>query len=369
MHEGALSREELQTWVRNRYYYQTRIPLKDGLILAKSGDPAFRRDWIAAHPRPRRRAPGRGRPRAVARPRRGRRPATARRVERCEACCPACARPATTTCASSRAATCWSGGGVAHRAVRGRPHGRAPRRLRAALSLGGRAGLRYFRSRTSQAPRDARFGLRLGAGARRSGDDQQQRCVAALEQKCEILWRLLDAVQTRPAPAAPRGPRPARQDPRDGAHHSWSARTRGAHQPERPRSWTLCDGSAAPTPSRASCGAGTPRCPASRPTCTTSSTRWSARRAGGAAMSAPRPWNLVAELTYRCPLRCVYCSNPLDWRRCRDALDAAAWAACSPRPRSWACSTWGSPAASRPPGRTSARSSPAPTPPGSTPIS
>jgi pyrroloquinoline quinone biosynthesis protein E len=42
-------------------------------------------------------------------------------------------------------------------------------------------------------------------------------------------------------------------------------------------------------------------------------------------MSAPRPWNLVAELTYRCPLRCAYCSNPLDWTERRDALDAAAW--------------------------------------------
>jgi pyrroloquinoline quinone biosynthesis protein E len=43
---------------------------------------------------------------------------------------------------------------------------------------------------------------------------------------------------------------------------------------------------------------------------------------GGAA---PRPYNLVAELTYRCPLRCVYCSNPLGWRDVPDALDGAAW--------------------------------------------
>jgi pyrroloquinoline quinone biosynthesis protein E len=42
-------------------------------------------------------------------------------------------------------------------------------------------------------------------------------------------------------------------------------------------------------------------------------------------VSAPRPWNLVAELTYRCPLRCVYCSNPLDFARVSDALDAPAW--------------------------------------------
>ncbi|HTY18026.1 MAG TPA: pyrroloquinoline quinone biosynthesis protein PqqE [Myxococcota bacterium] len=43
-------------------------------------------------------------------------------------------------------------------------------------------------------------------------------------------------------------------------------------------------------------------------------------------MGAPRPWNLIAELTYRCPLRCPYCSNPLDHAAIRDGLDADAWA-------------------------------------------
>jgi PqqA peptide cyclase len=38
-----------------------------------------------------------------------------------------------------------------------------------------------------------------------------------------------------------------------------------------------------------------------------------------------RPYTLVAELTYRCPLRCVYCSNPLDYARHREELDTATW--------------------------------------------
>ena len=46
MHQGKLSREQLQQWVLNRYYYQTRIPIKDAIILSKSEDPAFRRAWI-----------------------------------------------------------------------------------------------------------------------------------------------------------------------------------------------------------------------------------------------------------------------------------------------------------------------------------
>jgi len=40
---------------------------------------------------------------------------------------------------------------------------------------------------------------------------------------------------------------------------------------------------------------------------------------------APRIWNLIAELTYRCPLRCPYCSNPERFAQIRDGLDADAW--------------------------------------------
>jgi pyrroloquinoline-quinone synthase len=45
MHEGTLTREQLQQWVLNRYYYQTRIPIKDAVIVSKSEDPEFRRAW------------------------------------------------------------------------------------------------------------------------------------------------------------------------------------------------------------------------------------------------------------------------------------------------------------------------------------
>lgn len=46
MHEGKLTKLQLQQWVLNRYYYQTRIPIKDAIIMSKSEDPAFRRMWI-----------------------------------------------------------------------------------------------------------------------------------------------------------------------------------------------------------------------------------------------------------------------------------------------------------------------------------
>jgi pyrroloquinoline-quinone synthase len=46
MHAGTLTRAQIQAWVQNRFYYQTRIPIKDAIILSKSEDSAFRRSWM-----------------------------------------------------------------------------------------------------------------------------------------------------------------------------------------------------------------------------------------------------------------------------------------------------------------------------------
>lgn len=45
MHEGRLTREQLQAWALNRYYYQSSIPIKDAIILSRGTDPDFRRAW------------------------------------------------------------------------------------------------------------------------------------------------------------------------------------------------------------------------------------------------------------------------------------------------------------------------------------
>jgi pyrroloquinoline-quinone synthase len=45
MHEGQLTRGQLQAWALNRYYYQSIIPMKDSIILSRSDDPDFRRTW------------------------------------------------------------------------------------------------------------------------------------------------------------------------------------------------------------------------------------------------------------------------------------------------------------------------------------
>jgi len=46
MHEGRLSREQVQGWVANRFYYQTAIPVKDAAILANCPERDVRRHWV-----------------------------------------------------------------------------------------------------------------------------------------------------------------------------------------------------------------------------------------------------------------------------------------------------------------------------------
>jgi pyrroloquinoline-quinone synthase len=46
MAEGQLTREQLQGWVVNRFYYQISIPLKDAAILSNCDNREIRREWI-----------------------------------------------------------------------------------------------------------------------------------------------------------------------------------------------------------------------------------------------------------------------------------------------------------------------------------
>jgi pyrroloquinoline-quinone synthase/pyrroloquinoline quinone biosynthesis protein D len=45
LHAGKLSQPQVQAWALNRYYYQSRIPLKDALIVSRLPDAASRRIW------------------------------------------------------------------------------------------------------------------------------------------------------------------------------------------------------------------------------------------------------------------------------------------------------------------------------------
>ena len=46
MNGGGLTREQVQGWVYNRYYYQLSIPLKDAALMSNCPDREVRREWI-----------------------------------------------------------------------------------------------------------------------------------------------------------------------------------------------------------------------------------------------------------------------------------------------------------------------------------
>jgi len=215
MHAGTLTKEEIRTWVANRYYYQTRIPIKDGLILAKSPDAGFRRDWVQRiHDHDGAKAGEGGLELWL-------RLAEAVGLDRAEveglsrvlpgvrAACDDYVRFVEShdllESVASSLTELFAGDLMRVRIAAFERH----------YPWVDPEGLRYFRTRTEQAPRDARSGLDFVLRHARTPEDQD-RCAAALETKCGILWRLLDAVEA--AHARPRLSPHARlrDDPRSG---------------------------------------------------------------------------------------------------------------------------------------------------------
>jgi coenzyme PQQ biosynthesis protein C len=192
MHEGKLTCGQLQAWALNRYYYQSRIPIKDATILARSEDAEFRRAWRkrifdhdgdGTHPGGIEKwlrlveATGLTRDQAL----------------RGDAILPAVryavdaylelVRSATFLEAVASSLTeLFSGKLIALRMD-------ALRRYYPWLS----GGLDYFQGRLTQAPEDADFALAWVVKHARTRE-QQELALAALRAKCNILWAQLDAL-------------------------------------------------------------------------------------------------------------------------------------------------------------------------------
>lgn len=45
LHSGQCELDEVRAWVINRFYYQSRIPMKDAAFLSRCADPDLRRAW------------------------------------------------------------------------------------------------------------------------------------------------------------------------------------------------------------------------------------------------------------------------------------------------------------------------------------
>ncbi len=60
LHSGQCTPDQVRAWVINRYYYQSRIPMKDAAFMSRVSDPDLRRAWRSRIEDHDGRAPGEG---------------------------------------------------------------------------------------------------------------------------------------------------------------------------------------------------------------------------------------------------------------------------------------------------------------------
>lgn len=192
MHDGKLSRGQLQAWVLNRYCYQSVIPIKDAIILSRSDDSKFRQVWrkrIVDHDgdgvnqggiaKWLKLAEAAGLDPQVVASKKGVLPATVYAVK--EYLNLVRTRPLLEAVASSLTEL-FSRDLIALRMDRIQQH-------YAWLS----GGLAYFEARLDQAPEDAAFAIQYVYEHARNREEQE-RAIQALRDKCDILWAQLDAL-------------------------------------------------------------------------------------------------------------------------------------------------------------------------------
>ncbi|MCU1308184.1 MAG: Pyrroloquinoline-quinone synthase [Acidobacteriaceae bacterium] len=194
MHDGLLTAGQLQAWALNRYYYQSRIPIKDAIILSRSDDMDFRRAWrqrIIDHDGDNGNPGSAGIDRWI-------RLAEASGLERqrvidCREVLPGVRYAVDSYLAlvsngslleavASSLTEMFAGKLIALRMDRIRKH-------YPWLS----DGLGYFENRISQAPRDAEFAFEYVI-AHAPTRAEQELAISALVRKCELLWAQLDAI-------------------------------------------------------------------------------------------------------------------------------------------------------------------------------
>jgi pyrroloquinoline-quinone synthase len=193
LHSGGCTREQVQAWALNRYYYQCSIPRKDSLIVGRFPDTESRRAWrqrLVDHDGD---APGDG---GIAR---WLRLATGvgldeALVESCTAILPITryavdayvnfVRERSLLEAVASSLTEMFSPTIISERVAG---------MLANYDFVDRDTLVYFNARLHQAPRDADFALNYVKTHARTVE-QQQAALDALRFKCDLLWAQLDAL-------------------------------------------------------------------------------------------------------------------------------------------------------------------------------
>jgi len=193
LHGGKLDKGQLQAWALNRYYFQASAPRKDAILISRSLEREFRREWtlrLLDHDgfgqdeggleRWLRLTDGLGLNREDVTAMRGVLPGTIETVEaylefvRSEPFVVAVATTLTELLAPKL-------------------HRERMSSMLDAYPFLDREILTYFKQRLTHAPRDASFALEY-VKTNATSDKAQEACVAAVEFKCRMLASLLDAL-------------------------------------------------------------------------------------------------------------------------------------------------------------------------------
>jgi len=193
LHEGKLNQGQVQAWVLNRFYYQSRIPMKDAALMSRAEDPAFRREWIhriidhdgaaggeGGIDRWLMLAEGVGLDREYVRSLRGVLPATRFAVDAYVRF----VRDRTLLEAVASSLTELFAPAIHKERIAG---------MLENYDFVNEEVMAYFRRRLTQAPRDAQFALDYVKRSARTREEQEA-CVAAVRFKCNTLWSQLDAL-------------------------------------------------------------------------------------------------------------------------------------------------------------------------------
>lgn len=193
LHTGQLSREQVQAWALNRYYYQASIPVKDATLLARLPTADLRREWrrrLVDHDgdapgtggvaRWLKLAEGVGLDTAYVQSGAGILPATRFAVDAYVAF----VRDRTLLEAIASSLTEMFSPKIIAERVSG---------MLAHYDWIGPDTLAYFTPRLTQAPQDSDFALAYVQEHARTVPEQQA-VLAALRFKCDVLWAQLDAL-------------------------------------------------------------------------------------------------------------------------------------------------------------------------------
>ena len=218
MNAGELTKAQMQAWALNRFCYQDAIPKKDSIILSRSDDPEFRREWIkrivdhdgsdsleqdGGIKRWLKLAEGLGLDTGMVRSRRYALPATRYAVG---AYLDLVSNSSLLVAVASSLTELFSPVAIGERVPA----------ILARYDYINEDTLAYFTPRLKQAPRDAEHALALVTDWADTPDKQAD-TVDALLAKCDLLWAMLDALQhayVSPGNIPPGAFRPREEDMR-----------------------------------------------------------------------------------------------------------------------------------------------------------